>query len=860
MAHPTVVRTKSDAEKLVQALSELDTQSCHVAWRAEVAGWSPATGQSPLEVGSVTAAAVFCDGLRLDLGASGAGSTSSTQSPSWQQAVWIDNLAPDAPLSLLKDHFRDPRVKKVFHSSPFHVHSLTRALGGPGSVALSHPSSISDTLRMGWLLGAKYLSLSALSKEYLDAEYHVDDLLKLFGVPGTDGKLKLPDVEQLQSGSATAGNWMEQSLKSVTATWHLHSALSKELSHVGWNPDAAVLDLSRGTTIAASAAGGTDAPKKRAGAGGGISGRSTLLDCYSTLIAPVTTAVISMEQAGMAIDPAAVQRVKTAVEAGMGTPSSTPAAGTVAQPAPAPAPASSPPASSPPTSPAAPAAPPAPAPFFDSFGSDDIASTGFAAPSQPQAQLLQVSDTSLKRSSAAPPPPPPQASIFDFDDDGWGSGFSLMEYATEAMAAVAPPPPVPTAKKSGGGGGQARKKQQGPVTAAAKALTALHDSFLQPLSALASSPGVSPSHVVVAHPSINPNTINGHIVMAKPACGHLHGHAVDKYRARAVVVPREPSNTLLSLRIHHLHLSLLAHMAKSKGLIAALNEAAAAAVSVSGSDGAASTMSTVLYTAVARDVFGTKTPTKAQVHQAQTLLQAAPHGILALHTAPAAAASKPSSLARAGAPRPASNTSVSSSASRYHSYLAYRWSCSEAEVAKTIAAFNACYPEVGKWQARQRDDCMRGGGWVFSIGGRSRAIDVSALTGNPSSHSSEAAEAKRIKAERTLVTAALYGSAADAVNAVLSRLHRQSSSSSSSDASAGGTGSSPADLRGFTPIAITWDEVLLEGQAAGVDAAKASILSTARAPFAPGQLSAPLLVSAGTGSDWQAAYDAAAVQ
>jgi hypothetical protein len=393
----TLVESVDDARWLLDALSSPRRRSSasaaaapYAAWRAEVADWAPSTGQ-PVESGDVIGVAAFL------------GTTPFTHlGRPLHPRVFVDNLAPGRPATLLRDFFADPSSRKVFHSATFHARALAHAAGLPRVDGV-----LGDTLRMGWMLGARGLSLPALSKRFCPQQHASEDVLAAFGVPGTSagsppGALVLPDVRGLQTDPSTRARWIEHSLRSSEATWHLYGALAEHLRRMPWAPDAA-LGLPPWGTGEAERGVGAAAP------GGGATGPHTprappppppltQLDAYAHLVLPASLAAASIEEVGFAVSAQAAARVLASAQrmAGLAV------------------------ANGPSSSPSLPHPLPAP-----SSAADPLALGGFGAPLLPSTSTALFPAGTAQQPPAPPLPPIPSAAAKEF-----------LRAAAEPLAAV----------------------------------------------------------------------------------------------------------------------------------------------------------------------------------------------------------------------------------------------------------------------------------------------------------------------------------------------------------------------------------------------------------------------------------------
>lgn len=224
----TIVNDSKSAEHALKVMRSLPVETFH-AWDTEVRDIDLDT-QSPVGHGVVICASVY-SGPNVDYG----------NGP----RLWIDNMdGAEGVLQQFKDVLQDHTLKKVWHNYSFDRHVLynhgidCQGLGGD----TMHMGRMWDTAR-GFSGG---YSLEALTGALL--QRRKVPMSELFSRPskkkdGSDGKLYVPPVEQLQRDDATRPGWIGYSTFDAEGTWLLREALEAKLRDMPWHDGRSVYEL-----------------------------------------------------------------------------------------------------------------------------------------------------------------------------------------------------------------------------------------------------------------------------------------------------------------------------------------------------------------------------------------------------------------------------------------------------------------------------------------------------------------------------------------------------------------------------------------------------------------------------------------
>ena len=224
----TIVRTRSDARKVMEVLMAADTSIFH-ACDTEVMEIN--LGEvGPVGNGYVTCASIY-SGPDFDYGlGDGKGTT-----------LWIDNL-DDAYgiLQEFKPWFESSQFLKVWHNYGFDRHVMwnegidCQGFGGD----TMHMARLQDTSR---LKSGQGYSLEALTSELL--QQRKKPMKEIFGIPrprkdGTPGSLlDIPPIEVLQRDPRFRQNFIEYACYDAEGTWLLHRELVALLQEMNWLTD-----------------------------------------------------------------------------------------------------------------------------------------------------------------------------------------------------------------------------------------------------------------------------------------------------------------------------------------------------------------------------------------------------------------------------------------------------------------------------------------------------------------------------------------------------------------------------------------------------------------------------------------------
>ena len=224
----TIVRTVSDARKVMAVLMAADTSIFH-ACDTEVMEIN-LSDVGPVGNGYVTCASIY-SGPDFDYGlGDGKGTT-----------LWIDNL-DDAHgiLQEFKPWFESSQFLKVWHNYGFDRHVMwnegidCQGFGGD----TMHMARLQDTSR---LKSGQGYSLEALTSELL--QQRKTPMKEIFGVPrprkdGTPGTLvDIPPVEVLQRDPRFRENFIKYACYDAEGTWLLHRELVALLQEMNWLTD-----------------------------------------------------------------------------------------------------------------------------------------------------------------------------------------------------------------------------------------------------------------------------------------------------------------------------------------------------------------------------------------------------------------------------------------------------------------------------------------------------------------------------------------------------------------------------------------------------------------------------------------------
>lgn len=223
----TIVRTKTDAQKVVQRLMEADPSIFH-ACDTEVMDID-LKSVGPVGNGYVTCVSIY-SGPDFDYGLGDGPGT----------CLWIDNL-DDAcgVLQEFKEWFESERFLKVWHNYGFDRHVMwnegidCRGFGGD----TMHMARLQDTSRSKLGTGNGY-SLEALTEELLGRRKK--PMKEIFGIKrlrkdGSEGLVAdLPPVEVMQRDPNFRTKWIEYSCYDAQGTYLIREELQKRLEEMEW--------------------------------------------------------------------------------------------------------------------------------------------------------------------------------------------------------------------------------------------------------------------------------------------------------------------------------------------------------------------------------------------------------------------------------------------------------------------------------------------------------------------------------------------------------------------------------------------------------------------------------------------------
>lgn len=231
----TIVRTREQAEKVLEVLQAADTDLFH-ACDTEVMAID-LTSVGPVGNGFVTCVSMY-SGPNFDYGLGDGPGT----------CLWIDNL-DDAfdVLQVFKPWFENEKHLKVWHNYGFDRHVMwnhgidVRGFGGD----TMHMARLQDTSRSKQGNGNGY-SLEALTEELV--KIRKKPMKEIFGVKrmrkdGSEGSLvDIPPVEVMQRDPKHRIQWIQYSSYDAKGTWFIREELGKRLQKKLWQNGKNLLD------------------------------------------------------------------------------------------------------------------------------------------------------------------------------------------------------------------------------------------------------------------------------------------------------------------------------------------------------------------------------------------------------------------------------------------------------------------------------------------------------------------------------------------------------------------------------------------------------------------------------------------
>lgn len=254
----TVVRTREEAQEVLKVLEELRGPERYHAIDTEVRGWEPAL--SPYGHGEIICFSIYC-GDDVNFGSG--------------PRLWVDNLNEDGTLRDLVECFReyleDEGIQKVLHN-----YSFDRAMFLNAGVHVR--GFAGDTMHMArlWHSDLNGYSLELLGEQLLGRVWRKTGFKELMDAE------KAATVEglHLSKNAKTREAWMDYSTFDAVATFKLHQDLMRRLSKTPWPH-------------------GGDA--------------ATMMDLYRSRWLRLGEVLVAMEERGVPVDLAHLQRQETRV-------------------------------------------------------------------------------------------------------------------------------------------------------------------------------------------------------------------------------------------------------------------------------------------------------------------------------------------------------------------------------------------------------------------------------------------------------------------------------------------------------------------------------------------------------------------